>query len=102
VPLIALALPLGRVLPALYQWRIRSRIYRNYGELKFLEAELAQAADQSKTGDYLARLDKIEDRVNMMRIPLAYQDQTYTLRVHIDLVRARIAKLAADSGRAPA
>lgn len=101
VPLIALALPLGRVLPALYQWRIRSRIYRNYGELKFLEAEVAQAADRSKTADYLARLDKIEDRVNMMRIPLAFQEQTYTLRGHIDLVRARIAKLSADAAHAP-
>lgn len=95
VPLIALALPLARVLPALYQWRIRSRIYRNYGELKFLEAEVAQAADPSKTREYYERLDRIEDRVNLMRIPLANHEQLYTLRGHIDLVRARIAKLAA-------
>ena len=95
VPLLALVLPLARVLPALYQWRIRSRIYRNYGELKFLEAEVAENPDRSKTGEYLARLDRIEDRVNLMRIPLAHHEQMYTLRGHIDLVRARIAKLAA-------
>jgi TRAP transporter TAXI family solute receptor len=95
VPLIALVLPLARVLPALYQWRIRSRIYRNYGELKFLEVEVAQAADHTKTSEYYARLDKIEDRVNSMRIPLAHHEQLYTLRGHIDLVRARIAKLSA-------
>ena len=94
VPLLALVLPLARVLPALYQWRIRSRIYRNYGELKFLEAEVAGNADRSKIAEYLARLDRIEDRVNLMRIPLAYHEQMYTLRGHIDLVRARIAKLA--------
>lgn len=99
VPLIALVLPLARVLPALYQWRIRSRIYRNYGELKFLEAEVAQAADPGKSGEYYARLDRIEDRVNLMRIPLANHEQLYTLRGHIDLVRARIAKLPA--GEAP-
>ena len=97
VPLIALVLPLARVLPALYQWRIRSRIYRNYGELKFLEAEVTQAADHSKTADYMARLDKIEERVNLMRIPLAYHEQMYTLRGHIDLVRARIGKLGAGA-----
>jgi len=95
VPLLALVLPLARVLPALYQWRIRSRIYRNYGELKFLEAEVAENADRNKTDEYLARLDSIEDRVNQMRIPLAHHEQMYTLRGHIDLVRARIAKLAA-------
>ncbi len=94
VPLIALVLPLARVLPALYQWRIRSRIYRNYGELKFLEAEIAQAADRSKTREYYERLDKIEDRVNLMRIPLANHEQLYTLRGHIEFVRARIAKLS--------
>ncbi len=97
VPLIALVLPLARVLPALYQWRIRSRIYRNYGELKFLEAEITQSSDHSKTADYLSRLDKIEERINQMRIPLAYHEQMYTLRGHIDLVRARIAKLAAGA-----
>ncbi len=96
VPLIALVLPLARVLPALYQWRVRSRIYRNYGELKFLEAEVARDADHSKSGDYLARLDRIEDRVNQMRIPLAHHEQLYTLRVHIELVRARIGRLAAE------
>jgi TRAP transporter TAXI family solute receptor len=96
VPLIALALPLARLLPALYQWRVRSRIYRNYGELKFLEAEVAQTADPGKTEEYLARLDKIEDRVHQIPIPLAYQEYLYTLRGHIDLVRARIAKLAVD------
>ena len=101
LPLVALVLPLARVLPALYQWRIRSRIYRNYGELKFLEAEVTQAADHGRSGDYMARLDKIEERVNQMRIPLAYHEQMYTLRGHIDLVRARIAKLSAD-GAAPA
>ena len=58
------------MLPALYQWRIRSRIYRNYGELKFLEAEITQSSDHSKTADYLSRLDKIEERINQMRIPL--------------------------------
>ena len=102
VPLIALVLPLMRVAPALYQWRIRSRIYRNYGELKFLEAEVIQGNGHGRIADFLRRLDHIEDRVNQIRVPLAYQEHLYTLRGHIDLVRTRIAKLAADAGRPPA
>ncbi|MCX7135839.1 MAG: C4-dicarboxylate ABC transporter substrate-binding protein [Proteobacteria bacterium] len=94
VPVIALVIPLFRLLPALYHWRIRSRIYRQYGELKFLEDEVINQPAADKVRDYLARLDSIEDRVNKLRIPLAYHEQMYTLRGHIDLVRAYIARLA--------
>ena len=94
VPIIALLIPLVRLLPSLYNWRVRSRIYRNYGELKFLEEEVANQPQAEKIAGYLARLDKIEDRVNHLPIPLAFHEQMYTLRGHIDLVRARIGKLA--------
>lgn len=94
VPIIALVIPLFRLLPALYHWRIRSRIYSQYGELKFLEDEVINQPAADKVRDYLARLDSIEDRVNKLRIPLAYHEQMYTLRGHIDLVRAYIARLA--------
>jgi hypothetical protein len=40
LPLIAVVIPLSKVLPAVYNWRMRSRVYRWYGELKFLEAEI--------------------------------------------------------------
>ncbi|MCE9642401.1 MAG: C4-dicarboxylate ABC transporter substrate-binding protein [Betaproteobacteria bacterium] len=94
VPIVALVIPLFRLLPTLYHWRIRSRIYRQYGELKFLEDEVINQPAAGKARDYLARLDSIEDRVNKLRIPLAYHEQMYTLRGHIDLVRAHIARLA--------
>jgi TRAP transporter TAXI family solute receptor len=93
VPVIALLFPLIRVAPALYNWRVRSRIYRHYGELKFLEDEVARYPLPEKIGGYMARLDKIEDHVNHLPIPLAFHEQMYTLRSHIDLVRTRIAKL---------
>jgi len=93
VPLIALVIPLVRLLPALYDWRIRSRIYRHYGELKFLEDEVIKQPAAARAGGYLSRLDAIEEHVNRMPIPLAFHEQMYTLRSHIDLVRARIAKI---------
>jgi hypothetical protein len=100
VPLIALALPLVRILPTLYNWRVRSRIYRNYGELKFLEEEVSDHPLPEKITEYLTRLDKIEERVNQMPIPLAFHEQMYTLRGHIELVRARIGKLAGSASSA--
>jgi NMT1-like family len=95
VPIIALLIPLFRILPMLYNWRINSRIYRYYGQLRFLEDEVLSQPIAGKSTEYLARLDGIEAQINRLPIPLAFNNQVYTLREHIDLVRARIGKLAA-------
>jgi TRAP transporter TAXI family solute receptor len=99
VPMIALMIPLMRILPWLYNWRIRSRIYRHYGELRFLEDEVSRHPLSGKINEYMERLDKIDDHVNHLPIPLAFQEQTYTLRAHIDLVRARIGKLTGSAAQ---
>ena len=95
VPLIALALPLARALPALYDWRVRSRVYRHYGELRFLEDEIIGDPLPEKMAKYGERLDRIDERVNRLHIPLAYHSQLYMLRQHIELVRGRLAKITA-------
>lgn len=93
VPVIALMIPLLRILPWLYNWRVSSRIYRHYGQLRFLEDEVIHNSAHDKVGDYLARLDQIESQVNRLPLPLAFNHQLYTLREHIDLVRERIGRL---------
>ena len=90
VPLLALLLPIARFAPMLYGWRIRARIFRRYGELKFLEAELELDACRHSQGEWLARLDEIEADVYHLPTPLAFSDMLYTLRGHIGLVRAAI------------
>ena len=93
VPLIALMLPLMRVLPTLYNWRVTSPIYKAYGQLRFLEDEVVRDPSSAKAPDYLARLDGIEARVDQLHVPLSFNHQVYTLRDHIGLVRSRISKL---------
>ena len=95
IPLVALLIPVLKVAPGLYSWRVRSRIYRRYGELKFLEAELDAGADRHTREQWLNRLDAIESDVNGIRTPLAYADMLYTLRVHIELVRAAVLRRTA-------
>lgn len=92
LPLFALLFPLLRLAPALYTWRIRSRICRCYGELKFLENDIKQyydggLADVAQSGDFRRRLDEIEAVANGLSLPLAFTDLLYTLREHINLVR---------------
>jgi TRAP transporter TAXI family solute receptor len=93
LPLIVISIPLVRLLPSLYKWRVNSRIYRNYGELRMLEDEIERDPLPEKTQGYLDRLDNIERRVNRLSVPLAFNNPLYTLRQHIDYVRTRIAVL---------
>ncbi len=90
VPIIALLIPVLRFAPPLYGWRVRSRIFRRYGELKLLEGELELDASRHTQAEWLARLDVIEKKVNHLPTPLPFSDMLYTLRGHIELVRAAI------------
>jgi TRAP transporter TAXI family solute receptor len=87
VPLIAVLIPMMRIMPALYDWRIKRRIFRWYRELKEFEVSASEAGDPARL---LARLDEIEKGVAQTKVPLTYWDYIYTLRGHIDLVRAHI------------
>jgi TRAP transporter TAXI family solute receptor len=97
VPIVVLLLPLLKVAPSIYSWRVRSKIFRCYGDLKFLENDLRQNYDRSRHADYLARLDRIEEDAYARNIPLAFSDLLYTLREHINLVRKKLRYL--ESGR---
>lgn len=92
IPLVAILFPLFRIVPPLYQWRVRSRIYRWYGELMFIENETRNAMTAGEQRDHEVRLDAIEALVNDLEPPLAYADQLYALRMHIDFVRDKLSK----------
>jgi TRAP transporter TAXI family solute receptor len=93
VALAALIIPFSKVVPPLYVWRIKSRLYRWYGQLRVVEQTLEEA-DPAQRGavcaSLLKRLDDIEERVNHMSIPLAFADNLYGLRSHINFVRQRV------------
>ncbi|HEY5799662.1 MAG TPA: TAXI family TRAP transporter solute-binding subunit [Burkholderiaceae bacterium] len=100
----ALLLPLSRVVPPLYVWRVRSRVYRWYGQLRAAEQTvLAQPPGQRAevAEQQLARLDTIEAVVNRLTVPLSFADEVYGLRSHIQFVRKRIAQLRDEDSAAP-
>ena len=84
--IVAVLIPLSRVLPPLVELRIRSRVFRWYGQLREIEA---QAGRQGASG-LLEQLDAIESRVNAVQLPLSYADELYALKSHIQLVRRRL------------
>jgi hypothetical protein len=92
VPLVLLLVPVFRLVPTAYRWRIRLRIYRVYAALLELERDVLSHATQERAG-LLARLDAIERRAEALKVPLAFADQFYVLREHILLVRQRLTSL---------
>jgi TRAP transporter TAXI family solute receptor len=89
VPVIILLIPGLKLAPALYSWRIRSRIHRWYGILIALERSMLSEPDQEERQALLKKLDEVEAGVNKMKVPLGYSDQYYVLRDHIMFVRNR-------------
>lgn len=100
VALGALILPLSKVVPPLYVWRIRSRVYRWYGQLRAVEQAVEEAPPETRMQVYaaqLARLNEIEELVNQVSIPLSFADGLYGLRSHIQFVRKRILFLMGEA-----
>lgn len=95
VPLIAVLIPVIRLMPVLYDWRIKRKVFRWYRELKAVEIEARHNPDRLDAAQLLARLDEIEDGVDGTQVPLTYWDYVYTLRGHIEMVRARLTHTAA-------
>ncbi|HYD95155.1 MAG TPA: TAXI family TRAP transporter solute-binding subunit [Noviherbaspirillum sp.] len=93
VALGALILPLSRIIPPLYVWKVRSRVFRWYGQLRAVEQAIEDVPPERKRDVYpaqLARLNDIEERVNRISIPLSFADELYGLRSHINFVRRRV------------
>ncbi len=90
VPLALLLLPLLRVLPGIYGWTMRSRVYKHYSDLIEIEKEAKVAHDPAQIAALSARLDGVQDALTEMRLPEAYRDRAYTMQMHIDLIRSRL------------
>ena len=90
VPMIVLLLPALRLIPAIYRWRFRSRIFRWYRALLMIERDLITQLAPEKRKALMERLDNIEEAVNRMKVPASFADQFYGLRGHITFVRARL------------
>jgi TRAP-type uncharacterized transport system substrate-binding protein len=90
VPIVAVVIPLVKLVPPAYRWRVRSRIYRWYARLKEIELQLEDKPGLVRLEDMLQRLEDIDRAVNRIPTPLAYSENLYSFRTHIDLVRQRV------------
>jgi hypothetical protein len=87
--ILAILLPISRVVPPLYAFRVRSRIFRWYAQLRDIEL---RAADPSQRDQLLEELAHMDARAEKIVVPLSYADKLYSLRANIQLIRRKIGR----------
>ena len=85
--IIAIMLPLSRIVPPLYEFRVRSRIFRWYGQLRDIENRIDNA---DVPGGLLEELGSLDRRAEKISVPLSYANELYALRNNIALVRRKL------------
>ena len=92
LPLLALLFPLFKLMPPIYRWRMRSRIYHWYSELEAVDPRIQENRAGQQIDEYLAELDRIEDMVSNVSVPLSFSKELYDLRLHIEMLRNELLK----------
>jgi TRAP transporter TAXI family solute receptor len=90
VPLVVILVPLMNFLPQFLRWRVRSRIYRWYGELALLERDVATRQGNLPVEKWLQDLDRVQQAAERIHTPASFASEAYTLREHIGLVRRAV------------
>lgn len=91
LPIIFLLLPVIRILPGLYAWRMRTKVFTYYQNIRDIETEADAATDADALRGLDDRLTEIDNQIAKLRLPIPYRHLAYTARVHVDLLRRRIA-----------
>jgi TRAP transporter TAXI family solute receptor len=105
LPFLALMIPLFRIAPPLYNWRIRSKIYRWYASVREIDSQVQNRGSPGDADSLLQRLEGLEREVASVSVPLSYAGELYHLRLHIGFLRQEVEKRARPAtvteGRAP-
>jgi TRAP-type uncharacterized transport system substrate-binding protein len=95
LPILLVVIPGLRYLPAVYNWRIKSRIDRRYRQLMALERHsLEEEVSAEQRAVLLDRLAQIEKSVIALKMPGSHAEPLYVLREHIQFVRENLVRSA--------
>lgn len=92
LPFLALLLPLFRIAPPLYQWRVRSKIFRWYTALRDIDSAMQEQDNSANPELLFKRLKELEHEVASVSVPLSYAGELYHLRVHIGFLQEQLEK----------
>ena len=93
LPLLFIVIPLIRMLPTVYRWSMHRRVWRYYGVIRDTELELEREQTPEELRLLDRRLAEMERELVGMRLPPPFRVGAYNARLHVELVRRRIAEL---------
>ena len=90
IPLLVLLFPLFKAIGPIYQWRIRARIYRWYKHLREIDQQLYKGNLNGDIGAEIERLERLEDELARVEVPLSYSSELYELHMHLRYMIERL------------
>jgi hypothetical protein len=88
---IAIGLPLFNYLPRLFRWFVRERILKLYRRLRIVENGLQTELAASQLIVLQTDFENIERDATKLAVPTRFSDLFFSLKVHINLIRTRLA-----------
>lgn len=101
IPLVTLLIPLVRVAPPIYRWRIRRKIYVWYADLRELETRGRAAGSAEAREAVRDELIALQEEIGKLEVPLSYTDDVYRLRNHVAFVNQLLGGLNRKDALAP-
>lgn len=89
-PVIGLLIPLFKLLPPLYHWRIRRKLLQRYAELRQIDPQYRQLVSAQDRRERIERIIELDNQTVDVVVPKDYSDDVYKLRRDIDLVRRKL------------
>ncbi len=87
IPLLAVVIPVIKLLPEIQKWRQERKLFKLYGELKIIELEIKSKGTSPSIDDQLLQMEARIDKTPFAKI---FTDRVYTLRQHVEFVRRGI------------
>jgi len=92
VPLLTLLLPLFKLTPPLYRWRMRAKIYQWYGRVREQDLQITATASNEQLLAVRESLQAVEQDLKEVKVPLSFMEELYQLQLHIGYLQRQVEK----------
>ncbi|AXX91391.1 hypothetical protein CPU12_03095 [Malaciobacter molluscorum LMG 25693] len=90
IPLITLMIPLLKGAFPLYQWSMRSKIYRWYDEVKQIERSIP-TLKKDQLEQELKKIQQFQEEISKeTKVPLSFMGEYYNLLMHINMIEQKM------------
>lgn len=90
IPLITLMIPLLKGAFPLYQWSMRSKIYKWYDEVKEIESTIS-TSQKNQLEQQLEKIQQFQEEISKeTKVPLSFMGEYYNLIMHINMIEQKI------------